>query len=202
MVAFGLVATGLSYSGARSQAAPDLSETCDGTDDDGAGLSRTHESDVVFAVLPEVNLPSKVEAHLRVVAEKYHKATGKGLVVTSGTRDAYAQAEVIYEKLAAGDDIVKLYKAKASAQDLKRIYDEGKAAKNDKSAIVEEMASAIRAQIKKGVFISAHLRAGAADVRSTDMSNADKRHFVEASETGGLSVMLESTPPHFHLQLE
>jgi hypothetical protein len=164
--------------------------------------ARSHDGGTGYEVLPDVNLPSKVEDHIRVVAEKYHKATGKSLVVTSGTRDAAAQAEVIYDKLVAGDDIVKLYKAKNAALELKRIYDDGKSAKIDRGAIVDGMADAIRGQVKRGVFISAHLRAGAADVRSSDMTTSDKRRFVEATEVGGLSVMLEATPPHFHLQLE
>ena len=69
--------------------------------------------------------------------------------------------------------------------------------------IVSSIASAIRGQIKKGVFISAHLKAGAADVRSTNMSASEKRAFVDAvREAGGFDVMFESTPPHFHLQLD
>jgi hypothetical protein len=163
---------------------------------------RTHDGTGAYEVLPDVHLPTKVEERLKVVADSYHKSTGKSLVVTSGTRSPSSQADVIYDKLVAGDDVVKLYKNKTAALELKHLFDEGKAAKRDRAAIVELMADAIRAQIKKGVFISAHLRAGAADIRSTDMSTADKRHFVEASEVGGLSVLLEATPPHFHLQIE
>ncbi len=201
-LAVGLATVSVGALGAPSSAEIDRTETCDGIDDGRPALERSHDSGSGYQVLPDVNLPTKVEDHIRVVAEKYHKATGKNLVVTSGTRDAASQAEVIYEKLIAGDDIVKLYKAKNAAIELKRIYDEGKAAKNDRASIVEDMAAAIRGQVKKGVFISAHLRAGAADVRSTDMTTTDKRRFVEATEVGGLSVMLEATPPHFHLQLE
>jgi hypothetical protein len=61
----------------------------------------------------------------------------------------------------------------------------------------------IRAQMKRGVYISAHLKAGAADIRSTSMTPSDKRAFVEAArDVGGFDIMLESTPPHFHLQLD
>jgi hypothetical protein len=191
--------------GAHSLAAPESDETCDPTLDEAAieaTLQKSHDAGESYEVLPDVNLPEKVEERIKIVAEKFHKATGKSLVVTSGTRSAAGQAEVIFDKLAAGDDVVKLYKNKTAALELKRIYDAGKAAKEDRGAIVDEMTDAIRAQIKKGVFISAHLRAGAADVRSTDMTTSEKHRFVEATEVGGLSVMLESTPPHFHLQLE
>lgn len=155
-----------------------------------------------YEILPDVNLPSKVEDRIKQVATRYHKATGKTLTVTSGTRDASSQAEAIYDKLAAGDDVVKLYKNKEAATELKGIYDRGKADKGDKDTIVARMAKAIRAQIKRGVFISAHLRSGAADIRNADMSASEKEAFVAAAEKSGLRVLSETTPPHFHLQLD
>jgi hypothetical protein len=131
------------------------------------------------------------------------KKTGRTFVVTSGTRDPVTQAELIYDKLSAGDDIMKLYKDKAAVAELITIYNAGQGAKRSRATVVASIAAAIRAQIKKGVFISAHLKAGAADVRSTTMSPADKRAFVDAvREAGGFDVMFESTPPHFHLQLD
>jgi hypothetical protein len=98
---------------------------------------------------------------------------------------------------------MKLYKDKAAVAELITIYNAGQGAKRSRATVVASIAAAIRAQIKKGVFISAHLKAGAADVRSTTMSPADKRAFVDAvREAGGFDVMFESTPPHFHLQLD
>ncbi|MFO0616821.1 MAG: hypothetical protein U0414_29775 [Polyangiaceae bacterium] len=155
-----------------------------------------------YEILPDVNLPSKVEDRIKQVAGRYHKATGKILTVTSGTRDAASQAEAIYDKLAAGDDVVKLYKNKDAALELKAVFDRGKSDKDDKETIVARMAKAIRAQIKRGVFISAHLRSGAADIRNVDMSSAEKQSFVEAAEKSGLRVLAETTPPHFHVQLD
>jgi hypothetical protein len=149
-----------------------------------------------FEVLTDVSLS-------QLVAEKFMKKTGRTFVVTSGTRDPVTQAELIYDKLSAGDDIMKLYKDKAAVAELITIYNAGQSAKRSRATVVASIAAAIRAQIKKGVFISAHLKAGAADVRSTTMSPADKRAFVDAvREAGGFDVMFESTPPHFHLQLD
>lgn len=155
-----------------------------------------------YEILPDVNLPTKVEDRIKQVAARYHKATGKTLTVTSGTRDASSQAEAIYDKLAAGDDVVKLYKNKEAALELKGIFDRGKADKADKDATVSRMAKAIRAQVKRGVFISAHLRSGAADIRNADMSASEKEAFVAAAEKSGLRVLSETTPPHFHVQLD
>jgi hypothetical protein len=156
-----------------------------------------------FEVLSDVSLSQNVTDKLNLVAEKFTKKTGRTFVVTSGTRDPVTQAELIYDKLNAGDDIMKLYKDKAAVAELITIYNAGQGAKRSRSTVVASIAAAIRAQIKKGVFISAHLKAGAADVRSTTMSPADKRAFVDAvREAGGFDVMFESTPPHFHLQLD
>jgi len=155
-----------------------------------------------YEILPDVKLPSKVEDHIKEIAGRYHKATGKILTVTSGTRDASAQAEAIYDKLTAGDDIVKLYKNKDAASELKGVYDRGKADKDDHDTIAAAIAKAIRAQMKRAIFISAHLRQGAADVRSTDMSTSEKQVFIDAAQASGLRVLPETTPPHFHLQLD
>jgi hypothetical protein len=156
-----------------------------------------------FEVLTDVSLSQNVAEKLNLVAEKFMKKTGRTFVVTSGTRDPVTQAELIYDKLSAGDDIMKLYKDKAAVAELITIYNAGQSAKRSRATVVASIAAAIRAQIKKGVFISAHLKAGAADVRSTTMSPADKRAFVDAvREAGGFDVMFESTPPHFHLQLD
>ncbi len=156
-----------------------------------------------FEVLEDVSLSQSVTQKLNTVAEKYARKTGKTFTVTSGTRDPVTQAELIYAKLSAGDDIMKLYKDKAAISELVQLYTTGQSAKKSRSAIVNSIASAIRAQVKKGVFISAHLKAGAADVRSTTMSSAEKRAFVDAvNEAGGFEVMFESTPPHFHLQVD
>jgi hypothetical protein len=155
-----------------------------------------------FEALDDVLLSTKVEEKLNTVAERFRKKVGKTFVVTSGTRDPDTQAQLIYVKLQAGEDLLRLYRDRVAVLELKRIYDTGRDEKRSRSNIVGQLAAAIRSQIKRGVFISAHLRSGAADVRSTNMSEAEKRAFSEIARDAGLSVMLESTPPHFHLQLD
>jgi hypothetical protein len=55
----------------------------------------------------------------------------------------------------------------------------------------------------RGVFISAHLRAGAVDIRNRDMTVTEKRALVAAvSEVGGVTALEESRPPHYHLQVD
>ena len=69
--------------------------------------------------------------------------------------------------------------------------------------MIDALADVLRAQMDRGVYVSAHLRAGAVDVRSRGMSAADKRAFVAGvEEVGGAEVIEESTPPHFHVEIE
>lgn len=156
-----------------------------------------------FEALPDVTLSNKVEEKLNTLADRFQKKSGRTFVVTSGTRGPEEQADVFVAKLEAGDDVLKLYKDKAAVLELKRVFDVGRAAGRPRPAIVAQIATTIRAQMKRGVFISAHLKAGAADVRSSNMTNADKRAFVDAArEVGGVMVLLETVPPHFHLQMD
>ncbi|MBK6518849.1 MAG: hypothetical protein IPG04_33080 [Polyangiaceae bacterium] len=155
-----------------------------------------------FEALDDVSLSSKVEERLNAIAEKFNKRTGKTFVVTSGTRDPESQAELIYSKLAAGEDLTKLYKDKSAVGELVKVFDAARSEKKTRASTVALLASAIRGQMKRGIYISAHLKAGAADVRSTTMSPSEKRLFAEIARDVGWSVIIEATPPHFHLQLE
>lgn len=195
-----VVATGV---GARPIMAARAFEPCDGDDvfllGGGPEVARRRGR---FEALEDVALSGKVEDKLNTMGERFRKRTGKTFVVTSGTRDPDTQAHLIYVKLQVGEDLLKLYKDRVAVLELKRIYDTGRAERRSRGQIVGQLAAAIRAQIKRGIFISAHLKAGAADVRSSTMSEAEKRVFVEIARDAGLAVMLEATPPHFHLQLD
>jgi hypothetical protein len=61
----------------------------------------------------------------------------------------------------------------------------------------------IQKQIARGIYISAHLRAGAVDVRSRDLSRAEKKHFSSVlADMKDVQMLEEFTPPHFHLQID
>ncbi len=156
-----------------------------------------------FEALPDVTLSTRIEEKLNSIGATYEKRTGRTFVVTSGTRDAESQAEAIYDKLSLGEDILKLYKDKAAALELKRAYETGRSKDKSRAATVLAITEAIRAQMRRGVYISAHLKAGAADVRTSTMTIAERRAFVDvARAAGGVMVLEETVPPHFHLQLE
>ena len=88
----------------------------------------------------------------------------------------------------------------SAAQKIKSIYDEGVKANKNKSELIEEIKSEIDTQINQGIYISKHLKHGAIDVRSRDMSNEEKKQFEEAAKEVADTVILETIPPHFHLQ--
>jgi len=200
-VALGLALAWLA-GGHASDARQAPRETCDGgCTIEGGGKEPVAARGARFATLPDVRVSHRIADKLARIAEHYHKRTGKTLVVTSGTRDPDSQAEAIYDKLLGGDDIVRLYRNKDAAQELKTAFERNR--HRGKAAAIAAMEKTIRGQISRGIYISSHLRAGAADIRSTDMTPLDRRHFVEgALATKGVSVLYETIPPHFHVQLE
>jgi len=140
-----------------------------------------------------------VKIKIKKIADAYHTATTKKITITRGTASASSQADAMYGKLIGGDKLT-VYTDQVSAKEIKKAYDDGKAAKKTKAVIVKDMTAVIEAQIKKGKYISKHLRAGAVDVRSKDMSATEKTAFKKAAKGIATKVILETTPPHFHLQ--
>lgn len=56
--------------------------------------------------------------------------------------------------------------------------------------------------MKKGKYISKHMKKGAVDVRVKGMSETDKTNFKKAAAGIALTIILETTPPHFHFHLQ
>lgn len=169
----------------------------------GPGTSGEDAGGKRYSVVPGVTLPPVVKEKVNRIAEIYWRRTGKDLVITSGTRDAAAQAEAMHELFRLGADVTTLYRNKVALKEIKRAYDETRATARPTAAVVAAMAEVIKRQMDRGVFISAHLRAGAVDIRNRDMSVTEKRALVSAvSEVGGVTALEESRPPHYHLQVD
>lgn len=155
-------------------------------------------------VAKDLRLGKAARERLARIAERYARATGKKLVVTGGTRTPARQAKLMIDKLRHGEDIVALYENKAAAKAIRDAYVDGHAKKLSDKALVRAVRKVIEAQIARGVFISQHLQAGAADVRSRDMGPAQEAAFRAAvkAEPGVLLVdERETAAPHFHLGL-
>jgi hypothetical protein len=154
-----------------------------------------------FTVLADVTLSDEAEARVARIDEAYARKTGEHLVVTSGTRDAAQQAKAMYKMIELGADLGRLYRNKLAVREVQVAYDghRGKPPEDAVTAIYE----VLKAQLARGVYISAHLRAGAVDVRSRGMSAAERRAFVKAvTEAGAAELLEESKPPHYHLQID
>jgi hypothetical protein len=156
-----------------------------------------------YTVLPDVTLSDPVAARVAAIDAEYARRTGKHLTVTSGTRDAARQAKAMYKMMRLGGDIVRLYRNKDAAREIKDAHDAARSAGKPEGGVVGAMHAVIQGQIERGVYISAHLRAGAVDIRNRDMSAAEKKAFLAATaEAGGVRLLEETTPPHYHLQVE
>lgn len=152
-----------------------------------------------YTLKPGVILDSSIEAKVKKIADKYYKLSKKGIVITSGTRSAKSQASAMYGKLSGGDKL-KVYKDQASAKAILESYNSSTGANKTKSQVLQGIQDKIEDQIKKGKYISKHLKNGAVDIRSRDMTEKDKTNFKKAAAGVALITILEVTPPHFHLQ--
>lgn len=152
-----------------------------------------------YTLESDVDLPLDIKKKVKEIADAYHTATQKKLVVTSGTRTSQSQAEAMFTKMAGGDALA-VYANQSAAQKIRSIYDEGVKANTSKSALIDEIKSEIDSQINQGIYISKHLKKGAIDIRSRNMSTDEKKHFNEAAKGVASTVILETIPPHFHLQ--
>lgn len=145
-------------------------------------------------------LPPAVEKKIGEIADIYFGKTGKKIVITDGTRTAAEQAVQVYNKILAND--LTIYLNHKAANEIKAAFDSAKAAGKLKAEILSAMAAVIDDQTKRKVFLSRHLTGRAFDVRSKDMSTKEQNTFRQAAqEAGGVTVLTEGKPPHFHIQL-
>lgn len=106
----------------------------------------------------------------------------------------------VYAKIQAHD--LTIYTNHKAALEIKAAYDRAKAAGKPKSEVLAAMAAVIEDQVERRVFISRHLTARALDVRNNDMTSEQKRVFKQVVQAiGGVTLLEEGKPPHFHLQL-
>lgn len=156
---------------------------------------------VRYATLPEVTLSNEAAAKVSRIDDVFSQRTGEHLVITSGKRDAATQAKAMYKMLELGGDIIRLYKNKRAVREIQGAYDANR--RKPPEAAVSAMYEVIRGQVARGIYISAHLRSGAVDVRNRTMSPSQRQAFMKAVvEVGGVLVLEESKPPHYHLQIE
>ncbi len=147
-----------------------------------------------------VILSAAIKLKIGQIADRYFKATGEDIVITSGRRTFLQQAEEMYDnRLRRGR--FGNFKAKRMIAILEDIFKQGTNDQKTKTEITQEMSQIISIFAKRGIFISKHIIDGAVDVRSRDMKTSKQREAFRMAASGiATSVILESNPPHWHLQ--
>lgn len=155
-------------------------------------------------VARDLRLDDTAGERLERIAQRYFTATRRRLVVTGGTRTPERQAELMLNKLAHGDDIVALYENKAAATEIRAVYRESIGVRQPKKQLIRALRDVITAQMDRGIYVSRHLKAGAADVRSRDLKAPQEAAFRAAvADEPGVILIDErgGAEPHLHLGL-
>ena len=150
-----------------------------------------------------LRLSDAARGRLERIAARYRKVTKRRLVITGGFRTPTRQAELMLEKLEHGDNLLALYE-KTSATEIQVAYRDGVKRHFTKPRHVAAIRDIILAQIKRGIYISRHLQAGAADVRSINMTPARVQAFRAAVAAEPGVILLDerdAAESHFHLSL-
>jgi hypothetical protein len=141
---------------------------------------------------------------LERISARYYKATKTRLVVTGGSRPPVRQAQLMYDKLVHGDDIVTIYENKAAAVEVRNAYRDAVAKRLTRKATIRAIREVIEAQMARSVYVSKHLKANAVDVRSWNMKGKLETALRDAVKAeAGVTMMDErdGAEPHFHLNL-
>ena len=103
--------------------------------------------------------------------------------------------------LERGDDIVRNYANRSAAAQVREAWSAARKAGLDAAATLAAVNAVITTQVAAGDFVSKHLRAGAVDVRCSDMSAAERKVFRKLARAQAIAVVDESrtATPHFHL---
>ena len=110
------------------------------------------------------------------------------IYVTSGYRSPEAQAAALVTKRNLGDNLTALYGTSRIAPIL--------AAANT----VAGMSAALREQMRNGLYLSRHMRGDALDFRTTNLTSAQVAEIQRAAEALGAKTLVETTPPHLHVE--
>jgi hypothetical protein len=150
-----------------------------------------------------LRLTDAARGRLERIAARFHKVTKRRLVITGGSRTPTRQAELMHEKLEHGDNLLALYE-KSLATEISNAYREGRKRHFPKAKQIAAIRDVILGQIKRGLYVSRHLQAGAADVRSINMTPARVQAFRAAVAAEPGVVLLDerdAAEQHFHLSL-
>lgn len=150
-----------------------------------------------------VALPLAIEVRLSVLAQHFYRRSGRRLWVTSGSRSAEGQARAMLIKLHLGARLRRLYRQRSALREIERVYRRYRY-QLDSEALVSRIAAVITGQMRRGVFLSPHLRHGAVDIRSRGMQRRHRWLLLRLARRMPwiVAYKLERRPPHFHLEFD
>lgn len=154
-----------------------------------------------YSTKGSIKVPAGLKTHIKTIADAYYTATKKDIVVTSGKRTAWSQSDALYTRFKKGGN-VNDYVAQKQAKAIKKAYDDAVKLKKNKSAIITDMETVLKNQIKNGKYLSKHLSSKALDVRKKNMSKIEQKAFLKACKATAKRCLVEGTPEHFHIQFK
>ena len=111
------------------------------------------------------------------------------LYVTSATRTPEAQARALKDKRDLKDNLYKLYRADYIVKELMAVPN-----------TVAAMTPVIQKWMKKGVYMSRHMRGDAVDFRSRNLTKDQIETVMAAARRLGAKTIYETRPPHIHVE--
>ena len=115
---------------------------------------------------------------------------GIPLHVTSATRTPERQAAALVTKRKLGEDLRKLYRRNPD------IADALMQAPNTTAG----MAAVIRRYMNQGRYLSRHMRGDAFDLRSRNLTVAQRNQIIATAQQMGAKAIYEPRPPHIHIE--
>lgn len=152
-----------------------------------------------YTLDPGVKLTPALEKKVAQIANAYHVITRATILVLSGTRTPAKQAKAMFDKMKNGDRLTG-YKNQTLAGQIRNAFDTAQGAGQSDQATIAAMEQVIARQVANGQYISKHLISGAVDIRSKNMTQPQKNAFRLVAQTVASTVLLETNPPHWHLQ--
>lgn len=139
-------------------------------------------------------------ASSRVLAfsTNYYEYTGRRLPITSEYRTPYLQARAIHRNLRAYGTpyVLRLYRRRAAIREIVSVYNRNR---KRPGRAIGLMTRVIQAQVRRGVYISAHMRGLAIDVRSRGRHGAKLSALRAVARSMGARVLVERN--HYHVEL-
>ncbi len=150
-----------------------------------------------FKTASNVVIVPEHEPKIEAMAKDYKQATGDTLYVVSSRRTNAGQAAAMYDKFKDGSNGSD-YRQKQALKEIRDAYDAGNKARQSRTDTIKAMTAVIDRQVKRGVYISAHMVGRGVDIRMVSKTN--KRHLEAAALRHGGRYHPEGFPPHIHVE--